>query len=84
MAGHLLNSNGTAKNENKLYTQKPTPFYDAGTVPVRLSSVPFESRNEPIRVQIDEPPKQRPRAGLVRTRKRMIPRNRWKRSGNKQ
>lgn len=48
---------GPRKNENKLFTQKPTPFYDAGTVPVRLASVPFENRNEPIRVQIDEPPK---------------------------
>ena len=77
MAYHLLSSKGTAQNENKFRTQKPTPFNDPGTVPVRLSSVPFEKRNEPINVMIDEPPKPRPRAGLVRTRKRIIPRNRW-------
>ena len=77
MAYHLLSSKGTAQNENKFRTQKPTPFNDPGTVPVRLASVPFERRNEPINVMIDEPPKPRPRAGLVRTRKRIIPRNRW-------
>lgn len=78
MAGHLLNSNGTTQNENKLFTQRPVPFYDAGTVPVRLASVPFERRNEPIPVKIDEPPKPRPRAGQARMRKRTFPRNRWK------
>lgn len=62
MAYHLLSSTGTAQNENKFRTQRPTPFNDPGTVPVRLASVPFEKRNEP--------PKPRPRAGLV-------PRNRW-------
>ena len=62
MAYHLLSSNGTAQNENKFRTQKPTPFNDPGTVPVRLASVPFERRNEPINVMIDEPPKPRPRA----------------------
>ena len=77
MAYHLLSSNGTAQNENKFRTQKPTPFNDPGTVPVRLASVPFERRNEPINVMFDEPPKPRPRASIVRTRKRIIPRNRW-------
>lgn len=77
MAYHLLSSTGTAQNENKFRTQRPTPFNDPGTVPVRLASVPFEKRNEPIAVMIDEPPKPRPRAGLVRTRKRGVPRNRW-------
>ncbi|EET02551.1 Hypothetical protein GSB_154569 [Giardia duodenalis] len=69
MAYHLLSSTGTAQNENKFRTQRPTPFNDPGTVPVRLASVPFEKRNEP--------PNPRPRAGLVRTRKRVVPRNRW-------
>ena len=77
MAYHLLSSKGTAQNENKFRTQKPTPFNDPGTVPVRLASVPFEKRNEPINVMIDEPPKPRPRASIVRTRKRIIPHNRW-------
>ena len=71
MAYHLLSSKGTAQNENKFRTQKPTPFNDPGTVPVRLASVPFETRNEPINVMIDEPPKPRPRAGLTRPRKRV-------------
>ena len=71
MAYHLPSSNGTAQNENKFRTQKPTPFNDPGTVPVRLASVPFERRNEPLIVMIDEPPKPRPRASIVRTR------NRW-------
>ena len=77
MAYHLLSSKGTAQNENKFRTQKPTPFNDPGTVPVRLASAPFEKRNEPINVMIDEPPKPRPRAGLTRPRKRIIPRSRW-------
>ena len=71
MAYHLLSSKGTAQNENKFRTQKPTPFNDPGTVPVRLASVPFEKRNEPINVMIDEPPKPRPRADLTRPRKRI-------------
>ena len=76
MAYHLLSSNGPAQNENKFRTQKPTPFNDPGTVPVRLASVPFERRNEPINVMIDEPPKPRPRAGLVRPRKHSKSRSR--------
>lgn len=75
MANHLLSANGTAHNENKFRTQKPTPFNDPGTVPVRLSSVPFESRNEPIYVMIDEPPKPRPKVTQGRTRTR---RPRWR------
>ena len=71
MAYHLLSSKGTAQNENKFRTQKPTPFNDPGTVPVRLASVSFEKRNKPINVIIDEPPKPRPRAGLTRPHKRV-------------
>lgn len=72
MAYHLLSSKGTAQNENKFRTQKPTPFNDPGTIPVRCrSSVPFEKRNEPIAVMIDEPPKPRPRTDIIRRRKRV-------------
>ena len=70
MATHLLNAYGATVNENKLYTQRPTPFYDAGTVPVRLASVPFDSRNAPIRVAIDEPPKRRLKPSVTRGARR--------------
>ena len=60
MASHLLNFAVPSKVENKLQTLRPTPFYDPGTVPVRMiSSVPFEHRNDPIRVRVDDPPKVR-------------------------